>query len=67
MRIGVNMAQLQITLVRSTIGVKPKHKLTVEALGLRKLNSTVVQKDNPAIRGMVHQVRHLLKVEEVNQ
>jgi len=59
------MAQLQITLVRSTIGVKPKHKLTVEALGLRKLNSTVVQKDNPAIRGMVHQVRHLLKVEEV--
>lgn len=61
------MAQLQITLVRSTIGVKPKHKLTVEALGLRKLNSTVVQKDNPAIRGMVHQVRHLLKVEEVNQ
>jgi len=61
------MAQLQITLVRSTIGVKPKQKLTVEALGLRKLNSTVIQKDNPAIRGMVHQVRHLLKVEEVNQ
>jgi len=61
------MAQLQITLIRSTIGVKPKHKLTVEALGLRKLNSTVIQKDNPAIRGMVHQVRHLLKVEEVNQ
>ena len=58
------MADLHITLVRSTIGVKPKHKLTVEALGLKKLNSTVVQKDNPAIRGMVHQVRHLLKVEE---
>ena len=58
------MAELHITLVRSTIGVKPKHKLTVAALGLRKLNSTVVQKDNPAIRGMVHQVRHLLKVEE---
>jgi len=59
------MNELQITLVRSTIGVKPKHKLTVAALGLRKLNSTVTQKDNPAIRGMVHQVRHLLKVEEV--
>ena len=56
---------LQITLVRSTIGVKPKHKLTVAALGLRKLNSTVKHQDNPAIRGMVHQVRHLLKVEEV--
>jgi len=63
----MNMAQLQITLVRSTIGVKPKHKLTVEALGLKKLNSTVIQKDNEAIRGMVHQVRHLLKVEEVAQ
>ena len=59
------MNELQITLIRSTIGVKPKHKLTVAALGLRKLNSTVMQKDNPAIRGMVHQVRHLLKVEEV--
>ena len=59
------MADLQITLVRSTIGRKPKHKLTVAALGLRKLNSTVVHKDNPAIRGMIHQVRHLLKVEEV--
>ena len=59
------MNELQITLVRSTIGVKPKHKQTVAALGLRKLNSTVTKKDNPAIRGMVHQVRHLLKVEEV--
>ena len=59
------MADLQITLVRSTIGVKPKHKLTVAALGLRKVNSTVTQKDNPAIRGMINQVRHLVKVEEV--
>jgi len=59
------MNDLKITLVRSTIGVKPKHKLTVAALGLRKLNSTITHKDNPAIRGMVHQVRHLLKVEEV--
>jgi len=58
------MADLHITLVRSTIGVKPKHKLTVAALGLRKLNSTVVKKDNPATRGMIHQVGYLLKVEE---
>ena len=59
------MTDLQITLVRSTIGSKPKHKLTVAALGLRKLNSTVVKKDSPAIRGMINQVRHLLKIEEV--
>jgi len=59
------MAELKITLVKSTIGSKPKHKKTVQALGLRKLNKTVVQKDNAAIRGMCTQVSHLVKVEEV--
>jgi len=57
--------KLKITLVRSTIGSIPKHKKTVEALGLRKLNKTVEMPDNAAIRGMVQQVRHLVKVEEV--
>lgn len=56
---------LKITLVKSTIGAIPKHKKTVAALGLRKLNSSVVQKDNEAIRGMLHQVKHLVKVEEI--
>ena len=56
---------LKITLVKSTIGAIPKHKKTVEALGLRKLNSCVVKEDNQAIRGMIQQVRHLVKVEEV--
>ena len=42
----------------------PKHKKTVEALGLKKLNKTVVLPDNAATRGMVQQVRHLVKVEE---
>ena len=60
------MANLKITLVRSPIGAKPKQKATVQALGLRKLHATVMQKDNPAIRGMVHRVRHLIKVEEVS-
>jgi len=57
--------KLKITLVKSTIGSIPKHKKTVEALGLRKLNKTVEMPDNAAIRGMVQQVRHLVKVEEV--
>jgi large subunit ribosomal protein L30 len=57
--------KLKITLVKSTIGAKPKHKLTAEALGLTKLNKTVEQKDNPAIRGMVNQITHLVKVEEI--
>ncbi len=59
------MAQLKITLVKSTIGAIPKHKKTVQALGLGKLNSTVIQQDNVAIRGMVNQVSHLVKVEEI--
>ncbi len=59
------MANLKVTLVKSTIGAVPKHKKTVEALGLRKLNKTVVLPDNAATRGMVKQVQHLVKVEEV--
>ncbi|MCL1843512.1 MAG: 50S ribosomal protein L30 [Defluviitaleaceae bacterium] len=55
---------LNITLVRSPIGAKPKHRATIEALGLRKLNATVQQKDNAAIRGMIHHVKHLIKVEK---
>ncbi|OON97462.1 MAG: 50S ribosomal protein L30 [Epulopiscium sp. Nele67-Bin005] len=59
------MAKIKVTLVKSTIGAIPKHRKTVEALGLRKINSTNIHEDNAAIRGMVQQVRHLVKVEEV--
>ena len=58
------MANLKITLVKSTIGAVPKHKKTVEALGLKKLNKTVVLPDNDATKGMIAQVKHLVKVEE---
>nr|WP_307991122.1 50S ribosomal protein L30 [uncultured Niameybacter sp.] len=61
------MANLKVTLVKSTIGAIPKHKKTIEALGLRKLNSTNIHQDNEAIRGMVEQVKHLVKVEEINE
>ncbi len=57
--------KLKITLVKSTIGAVPKHKKTVEALGLKKLNKTVEMPDNVAVRGMIQQVRHLVKVEEI--
>ena len=59
------MASLKITLVKSTIGALKDQKATVEALGLKKTNSTVVQPDNASIRGMVFKVKHLVKVEEV--
>ena len=58
------MANLKVTLVKSTIGAIPKHKRTVEALGLKKTGKTVVLPDNAATRGMVQKVRHLVKVEE---
>jgi len=57
--------KLKITLVKSTIGAIPKHKATVVALGLKKLNKTVEMPDNAAVRGMIQQVRHLVKVEEI--
>ena len=59
------MAEIKITLVKSTIGAIPKHKKTVRALGLKKLHSSKIQQDNEAIRGMIKQVSHLVKVEEI--
>jgi large subunit ribosomal protein L30 len=56
---------LKITLVKSTIGAIPKHRKTVKALGLNKLNSSAEHQDNEAIRGMIKQVSHLVKVEEI--
>ncbi|MGH1364322.1 MAG: 50S ribosomal protein L30 [Calditrichia bacterium] len=56
---------LKITQVRSIIGRKSDQKRTMEALGLRRMNQTVVQKDNPQTRGMVFKVKHLVHVEEV--
>ncbi len=58
-------SKLKITLVKSTIGAIPKHRKTVAALGLKKVNKTVEHPDNPATRGMIKQVQHLLKVEEI--
>ena len=57
--------KIKVTLVKSTIGAIPKHRATVAALGLKKLNKTVELPDNDAVRGMVKQVCHLVKVEEV--
>ncbi len=56
--------KIKVTLVKSPIGAVPKQRATVEALGLRKMNKTVVLPDNEAVRGMIFHVRHLVKVEE---
>ncbi|AGC69577.1 r50S ibosomal protein L30 [Thermoclostridium stercorarium subsp. stercorarium DSM 8532] len=59
------MGDLKITLVKSTIESKKDQKATVEALGLHKVGSSVIKKDNPAIRGMIKKVEHLVEVEEI--
>jgi len=59
------MAKIKIRLVRSTIGQIPKHRATVRSLGLRKIGSSTVQEDTPAIKGMVRSVSHLVEVEDV--
>jgi large subunit ribosomal protein L30 len=58
---------LRITLLRSPIGRPESHKRTVKALGLRKLYQTVVKEDSPSLRGMIHKIGYLLKVEETGK
>jgi large subunit ribosomal protein L30 len=56
---------IKVTLVRSQIGIKPKQRGTLRALGLGKIGSSNVLPDRPEVRGMVARVPHLVKVEDV--
>ncbi|MGP7819291.1 MULTISPECIES: 50S ribosomal protein L30 [Niallia] len=56
--------KLEITLTKSVIGRPQDQRETVKALGLRKVNQTVEQQDNAAIRGMINKVSHLVSVKE---
>lgn len=55
---------LRVTLIRSPIGYTKDQKATVRALGLRRIRQTVEHKDNPALRGMIQKIIHLVQVEE---
>ncbi|GAP10352.1 MAG: 50S ribosomal protein L30 [Bellilinea sp.] len=55
---------LRITWVKSAIGYSEQHKATIRALGLRRLNQTVIHEDTPTLRGMLRKVNHLVKIEE---
>ena len=57
--------KVKIKLVKSVIGRLKNHKLTVKALGLKKIGRTVIHKDCAQIRGMINTVKHLILVEEV--
>ena len=58
---------LKITQVRSGVGRKEEHRRTLRALGLKRHQQSVVQKDNPAIQGMIRQISYLLDVQEVEE
>ena len=58
------MTKLKITWVKSDIGYSHDQKKTIKALGLKRLNQSIVQEDSPSMRGMILKVRHLVKVEE---
>ena len=58
--------KLAITQVRSSIGCKQNQRATLKSLGLRKIRQRVERDDTPQIRGMIHTVRHLVTVEEVD-
>ena len=54
---------IKVTLVKSVIGTKPDHRATVRGLGLKRLNSSAVLEDTPAVRGMIRKVAYLVKCE----
>lgn len=58
------MAQIKIKQIKSRINCPKVQKRTLDALGLHKMNHTVVKEDNPSIRGMVQAVHHLVEVTE---
>ncbi|MBO9348680.1 50S ribosomal protein L30 [Chloroflexus sp. MS-CIW-1] len=59
------MAKLRVTYVKSAIGYARDQKATLAALGLRRLNQSVLKPDTPSVRGMLFKIQHLVKVEEV--
>ncbi|WP_047863915.1 50S ribosomal protein L30 [Rubrobacter aplysinae] len=61
------MSPLKVTQVRSTIDSVGSHKRTVRALGLKRIRDSRVHEDTPQMRGMIHKVRHLVRVEEVQE
>ena len=57
--------QLRITLRRSPIGSTPRQRQVLRGLGLRRIDSSVLRQDDPAIRGMVAKVAHMVRVESI--
>jgi large subunit ribosomal protein L30 len=58
------MATLQITQVKSTNGANPRQRETLRTLGLGKIGRSSQREDHPTVRGLIHSVQHLVKVDE---
>ncbi len=58
-----DVKKIKLTLIKSVIGTKQSHRATVRGLGLRGLNSKSELEDTPSVRGMIHKVNYLVKVE----
>jgi len=63
---GSRTTGIKVTLLRSKIGIKPKQRGTLRALGLRRIGSTNTLPDRPEVRGMIARVPHLIRVEELS-
>ena len=60
-------ARLKITLHKSPIGYEQSQRDTARSLGFKKIRQSVIQDDNPIIRGMIHKIRHMVHVESVTE
>lgn len=57
--------KIKVTQIKSIIGTLDAQKKTIRALGLRKINRSVIHEDTPCVRGMVNTVKHLVKIEDI--
>jgi large subunit ribosomal protein L30 len=60
------LSQIRVKQTKSSIGCKQNQRDTLRSLGLKRIGDEVLKDDRPEVRGMVHTVRHLVTVEEVD-
>jgi large subunit ribosomal protein L30 len=56
--------QIEVTLVKSSIGINPQHKKVLQSMGLRKVGATKKYQNSPVIQGMIRKVNYLIRVQE---
>ncbi len=59
--------KVKITQTRSRIGTKPRHRATLDTLGLRKINDTTIRERTDVVEGQLRLINHLVRVEEAKE